>query len=196
MSTLEWSRPSLSNRPKLKNHSSVVLDGKIYIFGGYNGHSNNNELLVLSLESSTLSQCMKYTGSPPDPRNGHTATIVGRYTGSRYIIACITFTRRMYVIGGWLGGGTIAANDVHVLDFDTMHWSARTSNTRAPPCNMHTAEYIPSLNRILVFRGGDGQQYLNDLQAYDVACDVWSKVVCRGRAPSPRANHASAVLHK
>lgn len=38
-----------------------------------------------------------------------------------------------------------------------------------PPgaCNMHTSDYMPELRRILVFRGGDGREYLNDLHTLD-----------------------------
>jgi leucine-zipper-like transcriptional regulator 1 len=36
---------------------------------------------------------------------------------------------------------------------------------------MHTSDYIPALNAILVFRGGDGREYLNDLHTYDIGDD-------------------------
>jgi hypothetical protein len=33
---------------------------------------------------------------------------------------------------------------------------------------MHTSDYIPDLNAILVFRGGDGREYLNDMHMLDI----------------------------
>ena len=33
---------------------------------------------------------------------------------------------------------------------------------------MHTADYIPSMRQVLVFRGGDGREYLNDLHGLDI----------------------------
>lgn len=33
---------------------------------------------------------------------------------------------------------------------------------------MHTSDYMPEKRAILVFRGGDGQAYLNDLHTLDV----------------------------
>ena len=32
------------------------------------------------------------------------------------------------------------------------------------PCNMHSADFIPSRGEVYVFRGGNGREYLNDLQ--------------------------------
>ncbi len=47
-----------------------------------------------------------------------------------------------------------------------------------PPgaCNMHTSDYMPAKRRILVFRGGDGQEYLNDLHTLDV--DTFRCALC------------------
>ena len=34
------------------------------------------------------------------------------------------------------------------------------TGTPPGPCNMHTADFIKSLNQVLVFRGGDGREYV------------------------------------
>ena len=83
------------------------------------------------------------------------------------VIICECY-REIYIIGGWLQSGPSAGNDVHRFNVDTLSWLPTPHSDIAPKCNMHTAEYIDFLNIIVVFRGGDGREYLNELHAYDV----------------------------
>jgi hypothetical protein len=73
----------------------------------------------------------------------------------------------MFIIGGWLGAGPYAANDMYVLDLDSLVWSQPFIRGTLPgPCNMHSTDLI---GRVLyLFRGGDGKDYLNDLHCFDV----------------------------
>lgn len=90
-------------------------------------------------------------GKIPPGRNGHTATLVHH---------------QLFIIGGWLGDGPLAAKDMYILDVDRMNWTEpEVIGTPPGPCNMHTATYIPTCREIFVFRGGDGCAYLNDLHA-------------------------------
>ena len=57
---------------------------------------------------------------------------------------------------------------------------------------MHTADAYN--NKIYVFRGGDGKDYLNDLHELDTIHLQWTKVVAHGNCPPPRANHSSAII--
>ena len=57
---------------------------------------------------------------------------------------------------------------------------------------MHTADAYK--NRIYVFRGGDGRDYLNDLHELDTDRMHWEKVEASGMAPPPRANHSSSII--
>ena len=58
---------------------------------------------------------------------------------------------RLYIIGGWLGSGPLAADDLHILDLDKMNWVKFSTTGEIPgPCNMHTADCIG--RNIYVFR--------------------------------------------
>ena len=61
---------------------------------------------------------------------------------------------------------------------------------------MHTADFWDEWREILVFRGGNGQEYLNDLHALHVDTFRWRHVETNGSTPSQRANHASAILEE
>lgn len=82
---------------------------------------------------------------------------------------------RLFIIGGWLGQGPLAASDLHILDLDTFKWlSNQTTGDSPGPCNMHTADGFKT--SIFVFRGGDGRDYLNDLHELNTEQLKWNKV--------------------
>lgn len=175
---MKWTTMAVTEEiPQIKNHTAT-LDGKsLYIFGGYDGKRNHNDLYVLDVDSFKWTR-PEVSGPAPEGRNGHTATLVGR---------------RMFILGGWLGSGPLAAHDLHVLDLDLMAWVPSHVDGEPPgPCNMHTSDLVPG-DKVLVFRGGDGMNYLNDLHALDVKEMRWRTLYASGQVPPPRANHSSAV---
>ncbi|OQR93437.1 hypothetical protein ACHHYP_02568 [Achlya hypogyna] len=205
--------------PTIKNHTATLVGHRIFVFGGYDGRRNHNDLHVFDCEKmewernpyeqrdrSSFSLASPIASQPqgdgddyalagsrsrsqsgqsqrsyvPAGRNGHTATLAN---------GCV------YIIGGWLGSGPLAANDLHILHVDTMRWEEPVTKGVPPgPCNMHTADYLPHLRGIVVFRGGNGREYLNDLHFLDIDTLTWTKRAARGPAPEPRANHSSAVI--
>ena len=84
----------------IKNHSSTVYTNYMYVFGGFDGQQNHNTLKRLDILAMKWEN-VATTGAMPKNRNGHTATLV------RNII---------YIIGGWLGSGPYAAEDVNILN--------------------------------------------------------------------------------
>ncbi len=84
----------------------MVYKNRLLIFGGYDGKKNHNELHILDIENLKWSWGETW-GCEPEARNGHSATVVDN---------------KMYVIGGWLGSGTFASNDVYILHLDKMEW--------------------------------------------------------------------------
>lgn len=171
--------------PTIKNHSATVISRhEVLVFGGYDGRRNHNELFLFDARAATWRELLPgrdVRGTPPAGRNGHTATLAAG--------------RQLFVIGGWLGSGPLAADDLHVLDLTRWQWSQPSVQGVGPgPCNMHTADYLPHLRAILLFRGGDGREYLNDLHALDVDSLEWRQIHATGHVPAPRANHSSAVV--
>jgi N-acetylneuraminic acid mutarotase len=99
----------------------------------------------------------------------------------------------LYIIGGWLGSGPLAADDLHILDLEEMSWiKANIEGVPPGPCNMHTADALGY--KIYVFRGGDGKDYLNDLHVLDTEKLQWGLVEASGTRPPPRANHSSSLV--
>jgi len=86
-------------------------------------------------------------GDIPPGRNGHTATLAHS---------------KIVVIGGWLGSGPLAAEDVWILDVanrDCVSWEHLPPIGEPPgPCNMHSADFLACRNEVFVFRGGNGRE--------------------------------------
>ena len=78
------------------------------MFGGYDGKKNHSSLRVFDTEQNVWAKQSRMTSGPqPKGRNGHTATLVGH---------------KLYIIGGWLGQGPLAADDLHILDLEALKW--------------------------------------------------------------------------
>eukprot|EP00439_Symbiodinium_sp_Y106_P084615 s2025_g26.t1 len=164
--------------PSTKNHTATPVGSEVYVFGGYDGQKNHNELYIFDLQSMEWRQ-PTVGGQKPSGRNGHSATLLA---GGAQIL----------ILGGWLGNGPLAAGDMHLLNLEPLKWVPPRFTGEPPgPCNMHTADLVA--RKLLVFRGGDGRAYLNDLHGLDLDSNSWFSVKTSGEQPPPRANHASAV---
>lgn len=180
---MNWRKVEGTTPPCIKNHTATLVDNRLVVFGGYDGRRNHATVHIFDCESYIWSECVDIGGQPPEGRNGHTATLA---------------ERKIFIIGGWLGAGPLAAKDVHCLEVDRLSWCQPNIEGEAPgPMNMHTADFFPHLRKIIVFRGGDGKAYLNDLHGLDIDLLRWTGVISTsGRAPIERANHSSVVMGK
>ena len=62
--------------PQIKNHTAIIYNKGIFIFGGYDGKKNHNTLYIYNIETKDWTKPQVYGNEPPG-RNGHTATLVG-----------------------------------------------------------------------------------------------------------------------
>ena len=100
---MRWDEAVISagTTPSIKNHTATLVDNYIYVFGGYDGRRNHNNIHIFDPENMLwLPTPTVIDGEAPAGRNGHTATIADR---------------RIFIIGGWLGSGPLAASDMHIL---------------------------------------------------------------------------------
>ena len=67
---------SHSECPQIKNHTAIIYNKQIFIFGGYDGKKNHNTLYIYNIESKEWIK-PSISGFEPPGRNGHTATLVG-----------------------------------------------------------------------------------------------------------------------
>mmetsp|Transcript_12933 Transcript_12933/g.15680 ORF Transcript_12933/g.15680 Transcript_12933/m.15680 type:complete len:649 (-) Transcript_12933:257-2203(-) len=187
-----WSRAPVQGKseiPQIKNHTATLVGSKVYFFGGYDGLENHQHMHVLDCTTYEWERLRNVRGhfnektrktEFPAGRNGHTCTLA---------------EGQLWIIGGWLGQGPLAAKDMWIFDIARSQWTQPETYGESPgPCNMHTTEYIKHLGELFVFRGGDGREYMNDLHSFNIKTYVWTPLVPTGRLPLKRANQASCVV--
>ena len=122
-------------------HSTAVLNGSLYIFGGYNGQVRVNDFHAYSFATRRWSPVLAAanSGRPPSPRDRHVSVVHGS-----------TF----YVFGGF--NGTSRTNDFFGFDFTSMTWREINARIGRPPSERHSHASVVHGNSMYVFGGYDG----------------------------------------
>ena len=167
-------------QPSCRNcHTATLFQSYMVIFGGKEGDGRKrlvNDLHILDLERKEWLPTMEPSSPGPDPRMGHSALLVGS---------------RILIYGGW--NGTRVLFDCYQLELAAgvanPTWSELHTYGEAPRRQFHTANCINK--RMLVFGGGDGKSWLNDLYSLDLQTNEWVKISTIGPSPAGRLQHIS-----
>lgn len=164
-----WAR--ITDLPEGVNHTGiVVLDGKLYVVGGYREATFDPVAAVRILDLATL---VWSEGAPmPTPRGALAVAVLGG---------------RIHAIGGTVAGlGTVATHEVY--DPATNSWQGAAP--LAVRRNHHTAAAVEG--RIYVFGGRDESTMRQTAsETFDPATGAWHPIA---DLPTGRSGIASAVL--
>lgn len=178
LNIIRWHSIKQKDSPSsLKNHSCIIYNNMMLFFGGYDGMNNTNNLYSYHLKYHKWN-LITTQGDIPKGRNGHTATL--------------NESNKMYIIGGWLGSGVLASDDVYELDLKNYSWQRIILDRSIGASNMHSTNYYKG--RLVIFRGGNGREYLNNLIGVNIEKKTCMELDTQGRSPSPRANHGSTIV--
>jgi N-acetylneuraminic acid mutarotase len=212
-----WTRVGTLPGNGLNAPAAVLLDGRIYVIGGFEGLSNSPTDAVRAFDLST--KTWSDLASLPAPRGGHAAavldgkihvigggnsestisdhsvydpktnrwTVAARLPRKAGSPAAVVYLDRLYAIGGRSGFSDYGAVDIYDPASDA--WS---KGPRIPPRG--TAGAVVYRGAIFVF-GGESQarnRTLDDVLRLDPAKNVWRRV---SRMPTAR-NYARAVVFK
>eukprot|EP01017_Pseudomicrothorax_dubius_P032159 TRINITY_DN4179_c0_g1_i3.p1 TRINITY_DN4179_c0_g1~~TRINITY_DN4179_c0_g1_i3.p1 ORF type:complete len:216 (-),score=39.43 TRINITY_DN4179_c0_g1_i3:172-819(-) len=145
---------------------------------------NLNDLWSLDLTKASWCR-VKYEGTPPLPRSGHTAVTIGH---------------KMYVFGGVeLQGGSPRTyfNDIHYLKSkpeEPPFWTEIKPLGECPPgrtghsCNVYGEDLI-------IFGGKSNKRLLNDIWVFDTRKSIWTRLQTVDGEPSSRYRH-KAIVHE
>jgi N-acetylneuraminic acid mutarotase len=160
-------------------HKCVVYDNALWFVGGYNGHSYTNDLRRFEPSTKT-STVVEVAGRPFSPRSALTAVV---------------HQHKMYTFGGWNGFTKQWYNDLYCFNFDTKQWREVATSGERPSHRTSHASVVWN-NKMYVFAGFSGENYLNDLHEFDFATETWRDVTheTKGTRPSPRSRFC-AVVH-
>jgi N-acetylneuraminic acid mutarotase len=160
-------------------HSAALLNGSIYIFGGYSGTERVNSFFAYSMVEKRWCPVLPAANSapPPSPRDRHVA---------------VAFGNSIYIHGGFDGISRIG--DLWEFNLSTMTWRQVVGLHGRAPSPRHSHAAVVHGHRIFLFGGYDGS-YKSDLHEYDITSSRWNQVPAAGRRPRARYR-ATCVVHK
>ncbi|ORX61572.1 galactose oxidase [Hesseltinella vesiculosa] len=170
---------SLQGIGSRSGHTMVVHQGMAYIWGGCRPNGALlKDLCVYSLHKGLQGdwQCLDLEHGPT-ARSHHTA---------------LTLDGKMYIFGG--NNGERCFNDLWCYDMMQQSWSLIEAMGYIPCPRSHTSSVI--IDGVIYVFGGKSQDGtdLNDLYGYRINDRCWFMFQNMGQAPSPRHDHALAVL--
>ncbi len=214
--SLAWHCPILAAGPSpaaRAAHSTVLIvsparnisQPSLLVFGGSDGSQLFNDLWALPLgvmkergEGVMVGESggglpawvrLNPAGSPPSPRSGHTALVIGGV---------------VLVFGGGEGWGNDSFADLFLLELRGMQWVRPATTGQPPPARSgHSAVVVgggagvgrgappPSM---LVFGGSNSRRALNDVYVLCSRSLHWSRPSESGMMPSPRSGAATAAV--
>ncbi|KAL0237345.1 hypothetical protein PCE1_000742 [Barthelona sp. PCE] len=171
-------------------HSSVVHEGKMYVFGGETDKAGCcDELWVLDFESMTWT-LVERSGAWPCARYGHAVTLLAGV---------------MFMIGGArrdsIDGATAPAflNDVWIFDTQRLQWVCLpVDGDELDPRYGHS--FTLANGRLFLFGGFNSSGFLNDMWEFHYNFKdnrpsyEWSKLNLGSSVPKPRYMHTSVAV--
>lgn len=168
---LPWQQQSGDLPPARANHSMVVIDSNVYLFGGEDSGKGNslNDLWKYDEGNSTWEE--KTPANPPSPRKYH---------------AAVEKNSKMYVFGGDSNG--ITMDDIWEYNPETNAWVEKPSASSQNPKLFFSATAGDS--KIWITGGIDftTNEATPATWGYDLATGTWTQVA---DCPSPRYGHAA-----
>jgi len=159
---------------KRTDHSLVAYHDTLVVFGGFDGSSRYNDLVIFNLATSRWDLVL--TEVSPEKRFGHTAVV---------------HKKKMVLFGGWNGHETL--NDVWSFNFTTQKWHNLSASGFICPRYRHSA--VTMGNSMVVFGGVNKEQKrFNDVYELNMEDFHWSKVETQGNKPTPRTFHRAVTF--
>jgi N-acetylneuraminic acid mutarotase len=170
-----WTQ-SLDAHPARTEHSSVIFENNLYVFGGYGGNYMN-DLLALPLPFTPESKftTVPVTGDVPPLRSAH---------------SLVVYKDHLYVYGGWRGIQATASNsDLYKFSFRERVWSQVHAKGEIPfRRRVHNAiVYKDSMYIFGGFDEGMNPSDFHEVHRFDFTTEEWSIIECRGDIPSGRS---------
>jgi hypothetical protein len=161
--TKRWDEIQEPRFPTRTEHSSVLWNKKMWMYGGFAGNNFVSDVMCYDFETKSLTT-IEAKGQIPAPRSAHTA---------------IAYGGKMWVFAGW--NGNEQNNDLYTFDFETYEWEkVVVAGSKPLPRCSHCAALCPGAKSFFVFGGCGGrlQNYFDDLWQFSFETMSWT---CVGR---------------
>ncbi|EPQ26888.1 uncharacterized protein PFL1_05523 [Pseudozyma flocculosa PF-1] len=150
LSKLEWRRLECKGKIPIGRgyHTTNLVDGKLIVIGGSDGHMSFNDIHILRLDTRTWYQVKT---DEIHNRLGHTATQVGSY---------------LFVFGGH--DSKTYTDELLTLNLVNLQWEPRRVCGAKPPGRGYHQAWLRD-SRLFVHGGFDGKDIFDDLYYLDLA---------------------------
>mmetsp|Transcript_30923 Transcript_30923/g.40838 ORF Transcript_30923/g.40838 Transcript_30923/m.40838 type:complete len:719 (-) Transcript_30923:201-2357(-) len=181
-----WERPVNGDGQARQWHSATFLPDKnlLVVFGGETVSESGkpktlNDIMVLDTDI-----CLWYppsiAGKCPEPRAGHTASLVGKY---------------LVIFGGSTGRKWL--NSVSCMDTERWTWDDKINIKGTPPRgrSYHSATVVG--NKIVIYGGSNYKSCFEDLVVLDMAGGDWQwfyPLTVGDIKPGKRTGHSATLL--
>ncbi|CAE7818686.1 unnamed protein product [Symbiodinium sp. CCMP2456] len=171
-----WTRLDAAQKPSVRtDHSCVVFEASLYIFGGFDGRTRFQDLHLFNTEEREWMQVTD-TDNVPVGRFGHSAVV---------------YQSGMFVFGGWDGHDTL--DDLYEFSITTNQWYAVPGRGDVPPSRYRHSAVVHGCC-MFVFGGVDKRQArFSDLCEFSFDTRSWSRVKTSGDPPSARTFHRACM---
>lgn len=172
-----WTRLDTANRPTVRtDHSCIVYEASLFIFGGFDGRSRFQDLHQYTIEDREWTEIPASDSNVPMGRFGHTAVVYGS---------------GMFIFGGWNGHDTL--DDLYEFSMTTEQWYAVPGRGDVPPSRYRHSAVVYGCC-MFVFGGVDKRQArFMDLCEFNFDTRSWSIVKTSGDVPSARTFHRAVM---
>ena len=178
IATSTWSPISYTGTfPARWFHSVTLVNGDIYIIGGYNGYGTHfNDIRKFNIATSIWTD-VGYTGTF-SAREGHSATL---------------YNNLIYVIGGNYGSSS-NKNDVLTFNIATSVWTNIVYSGTFSARWAHTATLYNDAIYVIGGRIGTGTSNYNDVLMFILATNTWVTISPIG-SYTPRGIHDTVLYN-
>ncbi|GFQ03659.1 acyl-coa-binding domain-containing protein 4 [Phtheirospermum japonicum] len=164
--------------PATSGHSMIKWETRLLLLAGLS--KNNTDRVTVRFIDLESHNCgvVETFGNIPVARSGQSVTLFGS---------------KLIMFGGEDSNRRLL-NDVHVLDLETMTWSAvETTQTPPSPRFDHTAA-LHAERYLYIFGGCSHSVFFNDLYLLDLETMEWSQPQLQGDLVNARAGHAGVAV--
>lgn len=167
---------------------TAINKTKVILFGGATGdtgkYSITGDTYSFDVVTNTWTKLSGISGYYPSPRAAHAASVVEAF--------------QMVVYGGATGGGSLASDDLYLLDMrlgeDQATWMTVPVVGSTPGRRYgHTLIYIKP--HLIVFGGNTGSEPVNDVWSLNVekAPFSWARLEIKSDQPPVRVYHSASL---
>jgi len=176
----ETVRTSGDDPPARTDHSCVVQNNRMLVFGGFDGRVRFQDLQMLDLEQHRWEQPPEagaMATPPPMGRFGHTAVI---------------YNNSMFIFGGWNGHETL--DDLYEFSLGTFQWYNVPNRGRNVPKSRYRHSAAVYGCSMFIFGGVDkNQDRFADLFEFNIDTREWAQINTMGHPPTARTFHRAVV---